>query len=118
MSNISNSTVLLATINPIAAIYNHYSSSTSKFANVPQVSEPVQSTSVGGIIVIIIIVLLLIVIMYYSCKAVYNLTDSVSQVIMYFIFGVFYLYFAMLYYGLSGYKYKLSNSSSNSNSRY
>ena len=55
--------------------------------------------------------------MYYSCKAVYNLTDSVSQVIMYFIFGVFYLYFAMLYYGLSGYKYKLSNSSSNSNSR-
>ena len=122
MSNINNATVLLATINPLAAAYNYYSTSktTSMFANVqqgPSATAHLAPSAVGPIIAIIIIFVLIILFMYYCCKAVYNLTDSVGQTVCYFFFGVFYIYFAILYYGLSGYKFKLSNSSSNSNSR-
>ena len=123
MSNINNATVLLATINPLVAAYNHYSTSktTSMFSNVqqaPSVTSNTKPSTVGGIIAIIAIFALIILFMYYCCKAVYNLTDSVSQTVCYFFFGVFYIYFAILYYGLSGYKFKLVNSSSNTNSRY
>ena len=123
MSSINNTTALIATINPLVAAYNYYSTSKSIFANIPPekvlgIQDQKQTqNSVGSIIATIIIFVIIILIMYYSSKAVYNLTDSLLQTICCFLFGVFYLYFAVLYYGLSGYKYKLSNSSSNSNSR-
>ena len=108
MSKISNTTALLATINPIAAVYNHYGASSSPFVNVQE--EEKTGFSVGIIILLIII----FAILFFSCKAVYNLTDSVLQTILFFIFGFVYLYFAILYYGLSGYKFKLANSGLNS----
>ena len=91
---------------PLAASYNHYTSP-SRFANV----EKSSSSSAGWGFVLLIIFFLLIVFM--SCKATYNLTDSLLQSILCFLFGGIYMYFAFLYYGFSGYKFKLSNSSSN-----
>lgn len=84
----------------------------SSFVNVP--NAPPTGTSIGFVFTIIIILGIIIGILYISSKAVYNLTDSIFQVIMYLLFGVFYLWYATLYYGLSGYKYKLSNINSNS----
>jgi uncharacterized membrane protein YgcG len=125
MSNISNTTALIATVNPLAAVYNYYktTATTSRFENVIQgqtaaTASGSTTASSGLIIAIIAILILILILLYYACKAVYNLTDSTWQTVCYFFFGVIYLYFALLYYGLSGYKYKLSNSSSNSNSRY
>jgi hypothetical protein len=93
---------------PIIAAYNHYTSP-SRFANV----EPSNGATTGAIFILILLIAFSIGITYISCKAVYNLTDSVWQTICYFLFGFIYLYFAILYYGLSGYKFKLSNSSLN-----
>jgi hypothetical protein len=91
--------------------YNYVTStSTSTFANVPTTKVTV---SPGFTIGVIAIVILVIILLYFSCKAVYNLTDSAWQTVCYFLFGVGYLYIAVLYYGLSGYKFKLSGNSSN-----
>ena len=99
---------------PIVAAYNQsQSKSSSPFANVQQKDS---ASSLTTFIIVLIIIVLLIVFM--SCKATYNLTDSVLQTILCFLFGGIYMYFAFLYYGFSGYKFKLSNGSSNSNSRY
>ena len=114
MSTISSQTALLAALNPLAGIYNHFQTKSSPFANVPDL-KPIPAYTATYLMTIIIIVLVLALILtYFSCKAVYNLTDSVWQTVCYFFFGIFYLYCAILYYGLSGYKFKLSNSSSNS----
>ena len=114
MSTISSQTALLAALNPLAGIYNHFQTKSSPFANVTELN-PIPAYTTSYLITFIIIVLIIgLILTYFLCKAVYNLTDSVGQTVCYFFFGIFYLYYAILYYGLSGYKFKLSNSSSNS----
>ena len=93
---------------PIVAAYNQ-TQAKSSFANVHQKEN---FTSESSFIIVIIIIALLIVFM--TCKATYNLTDSLLQSILCFLFGGLYMYFAFLYYGFSGYKFKLSNGNSKS----
>ena len=93
----------------LPAVYNQtQAKSASPFANVQQTEN---TSSVSTFIIVLVIIVLLIVVM--SCRATYNLTDSVLQSILCFLFGGVYMYFAFLYYGFSGYKFKLSNSSLN-----
>ncbi len=99
-------------IGPGGSLLKYLSSSkSSSFSNVPEKKFTISTNLIIGIIVILILICLVI---YFTCKAVYNLTDSTWQTVCYFLFGVGYLYFAVLYYGLSGYKFKLSNNSLNS----
>ncbi len=108
--SIPNSNTILTGLlaGPIVAAYNQ-SQAKSSFANVNQKEN---FTSGSTFIIVLLIIVLLIV--FLSCKATYNLTDSLLQTILCFLFGGVYMYFAFLYYGFSGYKFKLSNGSSNS----
>ena len=110
MSIPSSNTILTGLLaGPIVAAYNQsQAKSSSPFANVQQK----ENVSSGSTFIIVVLIALLIVFM--SCKATYNLTDSLLQSILCFLFGGLYMYFAFLYYGFSGYKFKLSNGSSNS----
>ena len=111
MSMPTSNTILTGLLaGPIVAAYNQtQAKSSSPFANVHQKEN---FTSESSFMLIVIIIALLIVFM--SCKATYNLTDSLLQSILCFLFGGLYMYIAFLYYGFSGYKFKLSNGSSNS----
>jgi hypothetical protein len=109
MSMPTSNTILTGLLaGPIVAAYNQ-TQAKSSFTNVHQKEN---FTSESSFMLIVIIIALLIVFM--SCKATYNLTDSLLQSILCFLFGGLYMYIAFLYYGFSGYKFKLSNGSSNS----
>ena len=74
-----------------------YSSQTSKshFAN----------TSSGALVAfIVIIIILAIVLCILGAIATYRLTDSGTQVLLYLLFGNFYLVFAWIIYGMTSHK--------------
>ena len=109
MNNLNVNTALTSLLaGPVVAAYNQ-SQGKSSFANVNQKEN---FTSVNTVMIVLIIIILLVVFM--SCKATYKLTDSVLQTILCLLFGGIYMYFAFIYYGFSGYKFKLGNGSSNS----
>jgi Na+/glutamate symporter len=57
-------------------------------------------------ITIVIIVLLVLFIAYiFMCIAVYKLTNSSLQLILFILFGLVYLWFALIYYAFSGYRF-------------
>jgi len=62
------------------------------------------NTSGGIIAVIVIIVLLAIVLCILGAIATYRLTGSVLEVVLYLLFGNFYLMFAWVIYGMTGHK--------------
>lgn len=62
------------------------------------------NTSGGIIAVIVIIVILAIVLCILGAIATYRLTDSALQVVLYLLFGNFYLMFAWVIYGMTGHK--------------
>ena len=62
------------------------------------------NTSSGLVAVIVIIVLLAIVLCILGAVATYRLTGSALQVVLYVLLGNFYLMFAWIIYGMSGYK--------------
>jgi len=95
-----------ALFGPAAAALNSING-TSKFEDTPP------ATSIG---ITILLILLMIIIIFFVLllRAVYNLTGSGFQTLLCFLFTTMYLVFATMYYGLSGYKYKLANANSNS----
>ena len=97
-----------ALFGPAAAALNSING-TSKFEDTP----PAKAKSIG---IIILLILLMIIIIFFVLllRAVYNLTGSGFQTLLCFLFSTMYLVFATMYYGLSGYKYKLANSNANS----
>lgn len=61
------------------------------------------SSGVTATIIIVVIIILVIWIML--LMSIYKLTDSGLQTVLCFFFGGFYLTFALIYYGFSGYKF-------------
>jgi hypothetical protein len=110
MSLPNTQTILTSIVaGPLAALYNH--NTTKKQSNFENIN-----TSSNTLIIVLIIIFLIIsfIITLFTCKAVYNLTDSMVQAACYFLFGSFYMICAIIYYGFSGYKFKLANTSYNS----
>ena len=54
--------------------------------------------------VIIVIVVIIIIIYILLLIAMYKLTDSGLQTLLFFLFGFLYLMIVLIYYGFSGYK--------------
>lgn len=73
-------------------------SSTTSIGNFTNVSSGVTATTI--IVVVIILVIWIMLLM-----SIYKLTDSGLQTVLCFLFGVFYLTLALIYYGFSGYKF-------------
>lgn len=62
-------------------------------------------TSSGTLAGIIIIVLIFVAFWIMSLVATYRLTGSALQVVLCVLFGWLYLFFAWIYYGLTGHKF-------------
>ena len=90
-----------ADVNALSPIQTSQSSlsALSALSTSSQLSTPI-------IIVIVVIVLIVEVIMLIST---YRLTGSGLQTVLFFVFGLIYLIFAYMYYGMSGYKFIKSN---------
>lgn len=95
-----------ALFGPAAAALNSVNG-TSKFEDTP----PAKSI---GVTILLILLMIIIIFFVLLLRAVYNLTGSGFQTLLCFLFTTMYLVFATMYYGLSGYKYKLANGNSNS----
>lgn len=61
-------------------------------------------TSSGFVAAIVIIVLLAILFCILGAIATYRLTGSGAQVVLYLFLGNLYLFFAWIYYGMTGHK--------------
>ena len=70
----------------------------------PETFEDTPSTTVVVVIVVIILVVQILLLM-----ATYKLTGSGLQTTLCFFLGCFYLMFAFIYYGFSGYKFVKSS---------
>ncbi len=95
-----------ALFGPAAAALNSING-TSKFEDTPP-AKPI------GITILLIILMIVLIFFIMLLRAVYNLTGSGMQTLLCFLFTTLYLVFATMYYGLSGYKYKLANGNLNS----
>lgn len=86
----------LTLLNPVAGIAKAYNEvqQTNKFGD----------ASGGVVAVIIIFVLIAIILWIMSLVATYRLTGSGLEVVLCFIFGSMYLFFAWIYYGFTGHK--------------
>jgi len=60
------------------------------------------NSSLSTVIIVVLIICLIIGILL--LMATYKLTGSVLQTVLCLLFGAFYLVFAFIYYGFSGYK--------------
>jgi hypothetical protein len=108
--NLSSEQIGMATnaaiFGPAVAALNGITGGKSQFTDTSDKSMSITTVLIILLLIIIFIVMLL--------RAVYNLTGSGFQTCLCFFFTTFYLLFATMYYGLSGYKYKLANPSLNS----
>ena len=64
-----------------------------------------QDDSGWGIGFLIFIIILIIVVAILLLVSTYKLTNSGLQTFLCFFFGLFYLIFAFIYYGMAGYKF-------------
>ena len=63
------------------------------------------NTASGLTTTLIIIIIIILVIWIMLLMAIYKLTDSGLQTVLFFFFGGLYLSIALIYYGFSGYKF-------------
>ena len=78
------------------------------FVNKPTATarfENVSESSTTSVVILIIIIILYMLLSVLAMIAIYKLTDSTLQTILYFFFGCIYLTFAIIYYGFSGHKF-------------
>jgi protein-S-isoprenylcysteine O-methyltransferase Ste14 len=96
MSSTTTSIATASAVHPVAgailAVQNLFKS--NKFSN----------TSTGAVIFILFIVILFLVLWIMSLMATWRLTDSVLQVVLCFLFGCIYLFFAWIFYGFTNHK--------------
>ena len=67
--------------------------------------EDVQELSSTVVAVVMIVLILLIVLYIVLCIAVYKLTGSVLQLILFILFGFAYLWIALIAYAFSGHRF-------------
>ena len=79
-------------------IMNSISPKRANFEDTPEISNTTLT-------IVLVVLVILFIAFIFLCIAVYRLTGSALQLILFILFGFIYLWIALIAYGFSGYRF-------------